>query len=140
MRVIGFGLLNHESCYGRLPDPVYTGDQGQPLSSWRFRLAGFIESIMRDWDFQSRWDAPVNQWLTGSPHYCYCLPSSYSGEQVQTNVVLITGPETAFNGEREYSLHEIDPDHHRTARGGRAARGVRMRRLLAATGEEEDTE
>ena len=31
-------------------------------------------------------------------------------ESLDTNVVLITGPGTAFDGEREYSLHEIDPD------------------------------
>jgi hypothetical protein len=108
MRQIGLGLLNFESAYGRLPPAVHRDKAGRPLCSWRLRLVPFMEGIMREIEYDQRWDDPANQWLSKCPWPLFCwLP----GENcLHTNVVAITGRGTAFEESRVVRLKDIAPD------------------------------
>ena len=56
---------------------------------------------MRDIDYEASWDDPVNDWLTSQRLFAYCLSFTQADPMsLHTNVVLITGPGTAFDGEQ----------------------------------------
>ena len=63
---------------------------------------------MLDTDHRAPWNSAVNDILTSQPVWAYCF--SYGSNPLHTNVVLITGPGTAFDGEHTYSLKDIDHD------------------------------
>jgi hypothetical protein len=108
MQDVGRSLLAFESDYGRLPPAVHRDGAGRPLCSWRLRLVTFLEGIMREIEYDEPWDAPVNEWISGSRFYCFCwLPGE---EGVDTNVVAITGPGTAFEEGHVVRLKDIAPD------------------------------
>jgi hypothetical protein len=65
---------------------------------------------MRDIALDKRWDDPENEWLMGKAVYCYRLTEPPSPQNLHTNVVAITGPGTAFDGDRECRLEDIDSD------------------------------
>jgi hypothetical protein len=110
---IGLALHNFHDVYQRLPLAVYTDEEGRPLSSWRFRVLCFVEAIMQHYYVPTEpWDSPDHRGLTGEPFHVYCsrTESPSSPERLHTNVVAITGPGTAFDGDRECRLTDIDSD------------------------------
>lgn len=110
LKQIGSALQSFDDRYKRLPLAVHTDASGRPLSSWRFQLVPFLEAIMRDLDYQGRWDDPRNVWLTRRPSWVYCLPMEpVSTKSLHTNVVAITGPGTAFDGDKECRLCNLAP-------------------------------
>jgi prepilin-type processing-associated H-X9-DG protein len=110
LQMIGFGFLHFDDVYQRLPPAVRTDELGRPLSSWRFQLAGFLEySLMLDWDYDKAWDDPENRHLSDIPHQRFCCDRQ-GVERTNTNVVVITGPGTPFDGERICRLTDIDSD------------------------------
>lgn len=114
LRQVGLALHNFCDTYQRLPLAVHRDKQGRPLSSWRFQVSVYLEGWMRDIALDKRWDDPENEWLTGEPMYGYCLQDLHdslpSPDRLHTNVVAITGPGTAFDGERECRLGDVDSD------------------------------
>ncbi len=114
LRLVGLALHNFHDNYRRLPLAVRRDEEGRPLSSWRFQLSVYVEGWMRDIALDKRWDDTENEWLTGEPLYCYCLQDLHdappSSDRLHTNVVAITGPGTAFDGDRECRLEDIDSD------------------------------
>jgi hypothetical protein len=111
LKLVGLALQNYHDAYQRLPLAVRRDQQGESLSSWRFQLTVYAEDSERHIALDKRWDDPENGWLTGQPEYCFCLEDSPpSSQRLHTNVVAITGPGTAFDGDRECRLEEIDSD------------------------------
>jgi hypothetical protein len=108
---IGLAIHNFHETYDRLPPAVRTDKAGRTLSSWRFQILAFLEAIMMEVHYDDRWDDPANRWLSSRPHHAYCW---WSGKEVpdplHTNVVAITGPGTAFDGDRVVRLRDLDSD------------------------------
>jgi hypothetical protein len=111
MRQVGMALHNFHDAYKRLPPAVRRDEAGRPLCSWRFQILPFLESMMLGIDFSDQWDDPVNRCLSGHPYWVYCwtaeapLPRS-----LHSNIVAVTGPGTAFDGDRETRLADLDKD------------------------------
>jgi prepilin-type processing-associated H-X9-DG protein len=125
-RLIGAALHSFNAQYGRLPYPT-RHDRGQagngplrldaspqPLYSWRFRIAPFIESTKLNVAFDKPWDDPANRaW-----HNVFRRPYGYSKgadgtSQFHTKMFAVTGPGTAFGDGAKHSpqgLSEIPDD------------------------------
>jgi hypothetical protein len=112
LKQIGLALHNFHDVYQRLPLAVHSDEEGRPLSSWRFHVLPYVRAIMQHhFDSDLRWDDPAQQGLTNEPDGVYCFRTDRpSPERLHTNVVAITGPGTAFDGDRECRLEEIDSD------------------------------
>jgi len=108
MKQLALGLLNFEDVYQRLPPAVHRDKDGRPLSSWRWRMVPFMEGIMREIEYDQRWDDPANQWLSTRPWFPFCWLPDEDG--VHTNVVAITGRGTGFEEGRVVRLKDIAPD------------------------------
>ena len=94
MKQVGLALLNFENCNSRFPPAVHRDKAGQPLCSWRLRVAPYVECVMEEVEFDRRWDAPGNEWASTYRHYVFSWPPGENG--LHTNVVAITGRGTAF--------------------------------------------
>lgn len=111
LRQIGLALWNFQDSYKRLPPAVRTDEAGRPLGSWRFQILPYLEAMMLGIDFADRWDDPANRYLSARPHFIFCWSGDQdTPESLHPNVVAVTGPGTAFDGDRACSLADIDPD------------------------------
>lgn len=114
IKQVGLALLSFNDARDRLPRAVHADKAGQPLSSWRFRILAYLEAIMMDVDFEAKWDDTTNQYNIGfinSPFTVYCWSSrAESSKQLNTNVMAITGPGTAFEEDQTIRLSEMDQD------------------------------
>ena len=111
LKQIGLALHNFDAAYHRLPPAVRTDEAGRPLGSWRFQILPFLEAMMLGIDFADRWDDPANRYLSARPHYTYCWSGSNDlPECLHPNIVAVTGPGTAFDGDRACRLADLDPD------------------------------
>ena len=63
---------------------------------------------MREIEYDEPWDAPTNEWISTLPMPMFCWSPDEEG--VDTNVVAITGPGTAFEESRVAPLKNIAPD------------------------------
>jgi hypothetical protein len=104
---IGLALHNFHDVYKRFPAAAHCDDEGEPLVSWRFRILPFLEAIMRDLDLTISWDHP-DQWGTDRPHHTFCFQRR--SDSLDTNVVAITGPGTAFDGNEGSQLSDLDSE------------------------------
>jgi len=108
LKQIGLAFFNFHDVYGHLPPAVRRDESGRPLCSWRFHILPFYEAIMLGIDYGSPWDDPVNRPLTARQFLAFChSKDDGSLESLQTNVVAIVGPGTAFE---EGRLEDVDSD------------------------------
>jgi hypothetical protein len=108
---IGLAIHWFHDVHKRLPPAVRADNAGRPLSSWRYQLVPYLEGIMMELHFDDRWDDPANRWFSSWRHPIYCWSSGKtSPESLHTSVVAITGPGTAFDGDRPIQLKDIAPD------------------------------
>ena len=111
LKQIYLALCNFDDVYRGLPPAVRSDEAGRPLCSWRFQILPFVEAMMRQLDFGDRWDDPANRWLINMFHHIYCWsPDKNSRGPPCTNVVAITGPGTAFDGDRRIRPDRIPFD------------------------------
>jgi hypothetical protein len=111
LKQIGLAIHNFHDAYKQLPQAVRRDKAGRPLCSWRFQIVPFVEAIMMEVHYEARWDDPVNRWLSSAPFPVYCWSSGKGlSERLHTNVVAITGPGTAFDGDRAVRVNDIDSD------------------------------
>jgi len=101
-------LHNYHYVHGQFP-PAYLADEtGKPIHSWRVLILPFVEqqSLYDLYDFSEPWDGPNNSKLADR-----MPPSFWSRSEppstTYTNVVLITGPGTAFPGAEPTRLSDI---------------------------------
>ena len=66
---------------------------------------------MMEVHYDYRWDDPDNRRISSAPSPVYCWsPERSLPESLHTNVVAITGPGTAFDGDRPVRVSDIDSD------------------------------
>jgi hypothetical protein len=107
MKQVALAFLNFDDAYGRLPPAVHRNKAGRACCSWRLRMIPFMEGIMREIEYDQPWDDPVNEWISTIAFSLYCWQP---GIGLDTNVVTITGPGTAFEEGRAVSLKDLDND------------------------------
>jgi len=71
----------------------------------------YIEAIMLDIDYEDRWNAPANRVLADGPNYVFCWsPEAPYPDCLNTNVMAIIGPDTAFDIQHPRRLEDMDSD------------------------------
>jgi len=111
LKHIGITLQNWCDTYRCLPAAVHTDDNGQPLSSWRFRIMPFVEAVMIDVDYEVAWDAPINREITETAGHVFCRSFHHENpDSHQAAVMAVTGPGTAFDPGREHNLKDLPQD------------------------------
>lgn len=106
LRQIGLALHNFHASYGHFPAPATNDAQGEPLLSWRVHLLPFLgqENLYRQFHLNEPWDSPHNRGLLQQ------MPRVYGGPRnpgPTTTVVMVQGPGTAFENNRELRLRDI---------------------------------
>jgi len=103
-------IRNRHRQDGFLRSPIHRDRFGNPVCSWRYPLLEWIEQSECRRCYDVPWTDPVNFELANTPYRVYCFPSADDVENpLQTNVCLVTGPGTVFDG-RRWSLEDIDGD------------------------------
>lgn len=103
-------LLDYDTLVGHLPMSVYEDASGTPLGSWRYELLKYVEWGKGERpDTSLPWNSPKNQKLVGWRSPIYCHEKDNSEERLNTNILAITGPGTAFDGKRSYRRADLPP-------------------------------
>lgn len=109
LKQIALAFHNYHDTYKTFP-PAYIPDaNGKPMHSWRTLILPFLEQgyLYEQYDFNEPWDSPVNIAVANSMIPTYTCPSSPNPNTSETNYMVITGPNTVFNGANAASLARI---------------------------------
>lgn len=110
MRQICLAIANYESANGHFP-PAYIADEdGKPMHSWRVLILPYLENnaIYEQYDFDEPWDGPNNAKLANKLSWrVYGEPRNSDSDDVLTGFKLVTGPETAFEGDQTKGYGDI---------------------------------
>jgi hypothetical protein len=95
-------LHNYHDFYRSLPPAFVADAQGRPMHSWRTLLLPWIEqqSLFNAYDFAEPWDGPNNIRLSKTPLDLFVCPTAPRTNAAGTHYVFVTGPGTAFPGDR----------------------------------------
>lgn len=113
--ILLYAIDHYDDVYGQLPSAATTDKNGKLACSWRFQLRPFCDSCCNPpsrSDYSAPWNAPPNlPWAMYGPEYFAFNDDNTAGAfPTTTNVFAITGPETAFDGQKPCSLNELDGD------------------------------
>ncbi len=113
MQMVGLALRQYHQKYRVLP-PAYTTDEsGMPEHSWRALVLSFTvdASLVEHYDYSARWDAPENKNIRTAGTRVWTAPDVSSLDPSHTSYVLLTGPGTAFDGNKSISLNDFSNQH-----------------------------
>jgi hypothetical protein len=81
--------------YKCFPPAVTTDKDGKPMHSWRVMILPFVEQkpLYDMYNRKEPWDSPTNRGVTAISFPVYRCPSD-NGPPLETNYVMITGPNT----------------------------------------------
>ncbi len=105
---VALALQNYHDTHGQFPPAYLTDDTGKPIHSWRVLILPFVEehSLYESYDFSEPWDGPNNSKLADRMPRTF-RSASEPPSTTHTNVVLITGPGTAFPGAESTRMSDI---------------------------------
>ena len=104
-RWIEIGLHNYSSAHERLAMPNCLDADGAVLSSWRFAIIPYMESLKIKRDHRAAWDDPANSRVRALAHQAYCWTDS-----PLTSVFAITGGDTAFHESEKFVISDLPPN------------------------------
>jgi prepilin-type processing-associated H-X9-DG protein len=111
LKQIALAFHNYHDVYKTLPPAYIPDEDGQPMHSWRVLILPFLEhqQIYEQYKFDEPWDSPHNRAVTSVPIPVYSCPSDPAGAAVPTptNYMVITGPETVFDGGEGCQFRDI---------------------------------
>lgn len=102
LKAIGLALQNYADVYKCFP-PAYVSDaRGNRMHSWRVLILPFMEQkpLYDRYDFSEPWNGPHNRKLAAFIPPVYCCPSDDLRGLGQVSYLAITGPGTAWPGNR----------------------------------------
>ena len=110
MMMIWYELEMYDGTYHCLPRDIHDSD-GKPILSWRSISANFDAAVGPLGSRSEPWDAPVNAEAASGPCllYCFLLPQGCQYE-LETKVLAISGPDTAFDPAKPRSLKDLPRD------------------------------
>ena len=100
----------YQDQYGSFPPAYLAGEDGRPAHSWRVLLLPYLghRDAYDQYDFNEPWDSAKNAAVTSLPISEYCCPSSVDvSTSTETNYVVITGPDTVFEGAQPAGFRDI---------------------------------
>ena len=105
---VSLALHNYHDTYGSYPPAFIVDENGKPMHSWRVLILPFVDGaeLYSAYDFHEPWNGPNNSKLTHrmpETFRSYTEPKSTS----YTNIVVITGPDTAFPGAKSTRLQDF---------------------------------
>ena len=101
-------LHNYHDTHGSLPPAFIADENGNPMHSWRVLILPFIDqsALFNEYRFDEPWNGPNNAKLAKRMpvvFHQFGEPDSHE----MTNIVLITGPGTAFPGAMSVKFDDI---------------------------------
>ncbi len=99
---------NYHDAYGRFPPAFIADANGTPVHSWRVLILPFIEeqALYAAYDFSEPWNGPNNSSLANRMPRIFHTASENESNTF-TNIVVITGPETAFPGSTSTKIEDF---------------------------------
>ena len=113
---VGEGLKNYSAAHRHLPNAVRLDQSGRPIASWRYDILKYVENLKMDTIPNKRWDDPAQEEWYKSALGIYCFSPDANPEETaspksrHTNVMAVTGPDTAFDGQKRRKLLDLDKD------------------------------
>ena len=110
MRQFGLALHSYHETYGCFPPAYVTDSQGNRMHSWRTLLLPYIErmSLYQQYHLDEPWNGSNNAKLdTDDLRWVMCCLSADRKKRDHPYYVAITGPGTAWPGERGLKKEEI---------------------------------
>jgi prepilin-type processing-associated H-X9-DG protein len=98
LKQIGLAMHNYNDANGSLPPAYQTDGNGKPMHSWRVLIAPYLNAASI-YDMNQAWDSPVNASAKSTMPQVYNCPSDPNQGQF-TDYVVVTGPETIFDGDK----------------------------------------
>ncbi len=101
-------LRNYHATYGCFPPAYVAGKDGKPMHSWRVLILPMIEeqALYADYRFNEPWNGPNNSKLINRMPRIFHVCSEPASRSF-TNLVVITGPGTAFPGPRSTRMEDF---------------------------------
>src|SRR3972149_1757484 len=116
LQFLGTGLSTYINENGHLPPAFIADDNGTPMHSWRVLLLPEfgLNSLYARYNFNEPWNGPHNKKLIAEmPEYTY--DCKYIRHQKgKTNYVAVIGPDTVWNGSKEFFKKETGGKWRRT--------------------------
>ncbi|MDP7020025.1 MAG: DUF1559 domain-containing protein, partial [Pirellulaceae bacterium] len=110
LKQVAIGLHNYHDTYTSFPPQYIKDADGNPRYSWRTALLPFIEqqALWDQYDSSVGWDDPSNQQTVtiDVPAYQSVRDPDVQGTAL-TNIVAISGPGTAFDGEKATKIRDF---------------------------------
>jgi prepilin-type processing-associated H-X9-DG protein len=103
LKQIALAFHNYHDVHKTFP-PAYIPDKdGNPMHSWRVLILPYLgqQALYKRYNFDEPWDSPGNLAVTNTVIPTYSCPSCPPGNSLastETNYMVITGPETVFDG------------------------------------------
>lgn len=101
-------MRNYHEFHGQFPPAFIADEDGKPMHSWRVLILPFVDEgkLYAEYDFHEPWDGPNNSRLSHRmPVFFHSDTEPPSG--TNTNLVVITGPGTAFPGSTSTKLDDF---------------------------------
>lgn len=109
MKHVGMGIHRYWQAKGIFPSAVNTDESGKPLSSWRYSIYPYLPENDQISKTNVPWNDSASQTVANISCYAFCWsPKGKSPENLTTNVMAITGPDTMFDEERTVSYSDTD--------------------------------
>ncbi|WP_425616718.1 DUF1559 domain-containing protein [Anatilimnocola sp. NA78] len=109
LKQLALALHNYADTHGTLPPAVVTDENGKPLYSGRVLLLPFMEqsALYDQFDKSKAWDSPENMGLSQSSIKAFLDPSNPNNNPTRSDYVFVTGPGTAFEGNKSAKFMDI---------------------------------
>ncbi len=101
-------MCNYHDAYGCFPPAYLVDEDGVPAHSWRVLILPFIEEKERysQYRFDEPWNGPNNRRLASQIPHHFHMPNE-PDDSLDTNIVAIVGPETAFPGSSSVTIADF---------------------------------
>jgi prepilin-type processing-associated H-X9-DG protein len=111
LKQIALAFHNYHDTHKTFPPAYIPDEDGNPKHSWRVLILPFLEqqALYEQYDFNEPWDSPNNLIVGNTAIPVYCCPSNPAQSMLPngTSYMVVTGPNTVFNGGQATSIREI---------------------------------
>ena len=116
LKIVGAGMVYHESARGRYPPAYLIDGQGRPMHSWRVLVLPDVgaHDVYTQYRFSEPWNSPHNRTLAnGVPlgmahfHHTYRCPLDDEADDMDVSFLMVVGPGTFSDGPRATKGRDI---------------------------------
>lgn len=106
---ISMAMQQYEFKNGKFP-PAYVADKdGKPLYSWRVLLLPYLDrdDLFQRFHRDEPWNSPHNRLISDTVMSIFRCPSSPGNDPLETNYVMVVGPQTISSGAKSVNTDQI---------------------------------